>query len=186
MAGGQPPCTSNSIPKSGRLLGVPSSTDSCKAVPLLRPQSELSLPKPYHYLNGLNARTFSRLRFTARKSRLTYIVPTRGILQIPASFHGFQHGYFVGILQISAYGNPDSDAGHSDAERLQKLRKVNCRRLALRRWIRRNNNLFDRDALQPLNERLDMKLFRPASRKRRKRPAQHVIHAAVGARFLDC
>src|SRR6266568_2951561 len=73
--------------------------------------------------------------------------PTGRILQIPASFHGFQHGYFVGILQISAYGNPNSDAGHPDAERLQKLRKVNCRRLALRRWIRCNNNLFDRAAL---------------------------------------
>ena len=39
-------------------------------------------------------------------------------LQIAPTFHGFQHGHFVGVFQVRAYGNPDADSRDAYAQRL--------------------------------------------------------------------
>ena len=42
-------------------------------------------------------------------------------LQVAAPFHGFQHGYFVGIFQVGADGDADANPRNADAERLKEL-----------------------------------------------------------------
>ena len=39
-------------------------------------------------------------------------------LQIAAAFHGFQHGDFIGVLEVGAYGNADPDSRHANSQGL--------------------------------------------------------------------
>lgn len=72
-----------------------------------------------------------------------------------------------------------------DAKRLEQFRKIDGGGFAFSGGVRSDNDFFDRARLQAFDKGLDSKLLRAAARKGRKRAAEDVIHAAVGARFLD-
>ena len=42
-------------------------------------------------------------------------------LKIPAAFHGFQHGDFVGIFQVCTHGDAHANACYANAQRLEQL-----------------------------------------------------------------
>jgi hypothetical protein len=100
-------------------------------------------------------------------------------LQVSAAFHGLEHGDLVGIFEVRAYGNADSDSGDADAERLQQFGKVHGGGFAFGGGIRRHDDFFDGSFLQALDEGLNFQLLRAAPLQRRKGSAQHVIHAAI-------
>src|SRR6266566_5303877 len=109
----------DSIPKWVDWLERPDSTESYGAVRLLCSETRPSLPE-------------------AKPACFSVLA-----LQIPSSFHGLQHGHFIGILQVRTHRNPDANSRDAHSQRLQELGKVDRRGFAFGRGIRRDDDLFD-------------------------------------------
>src|SRR5882724_1827546 len=145
-AGEQPPWNSDFILKSGNWLEGSISTSNDSFIPSLH---VFVIPS------------------------LISAVPCRSpgcggtFLQFSSAFHGFQHRYFVCIFKVSADRNANPNSRHSHSQRLQQFGKVNRCGFAFRGGICGDDNFFDGPTLQSFDERLDVKLLRPASRKRR-------------------
>jgi hypothetical protein len=105
--------------------------------------------------------------------------------EFAAAFHGFHHGYFVGVFEVGANGNADTDARDAHAERLQQFREVDSGSFAFGGGVRRHDDFFDGAFFQALDERFDTELLGATSLQRRKRAAENVIHTAVGPGFFD-
>ena len=109
----------------------------------------------------------------------------RNSLQIATAFHGFKHGDFVGVLEISADGNTHADARDARAEWLEELGEIDGGGFAFGSWIRGDDDFFDGAAFETLDQRFYMELLGATTLKGRKRTAENVVHAGVGARFFD-
>src|SRR5260370_28071503 len=103
LVGGQPPWDSNSIPKCKDWLERPERTRSYAAVRLLRWETRHSQTR----------------HSQAKRGEYVSLLHRKGTLQIPPTFHGLQHGHFVGVLQVRANGNPHADSRDAHAQRLQ-------------------------------------------------------------------
>ena len=68
---------------------------------------------------------------------------------------------------------------------LSKLRQIHRGGFAFGRGIRRDDDFFDRAALEPLDQALDFELIGTNALQRRERAAEHVVEAAELARLLD-
>src|SRR5438874_808945 len=68
-------------------------------------------------------------------------------LQVPAAFQGFQHGDLIRIFQVGAYRDAHTDAGNTDAQRLEELGEIDGGGFAFGCRVRGDNDLLDRAAL---------------------------------------
>src|SRR6202158_3433399 len=73
-------------------------------------------------------------------------------LEISSAFHGFHHGDFVGVLEVGADRDTDTDARDADTERFYKLREIHGRGFAFRVRVRCDDDFFDRAALEALDQ----------------------------------
>ena len=64
-------------------------------------------------------------------------------LQLPAAFHGLEHGDFVGIFDVAAHRNSHGDAGYAQALPLQLLGEVGGGGFAFDRGIGREDDFLD-------------------------------------------
>src|SRR5450755_3738681 len=64
-------------------------------------------------------------------------------LQLPPAFHGFQHGYFVGVFNVAAHGNSHGYASYPKALALELLRQISGGSFAFDRWIGGEDYLFN-------------------------------------------
>ena len=106
-------------------------------------------------------------------------------LEIAAAFHRFEHSDFVGVFEIGAHGNADTDASNADTERLEEFGEVNGGGFAFSGGIGGDDDLVDGAALEALDEGLDVELLRAASLEWGEGTAKDVVHAVVGAGLLD-
>ncbi len=64
-------------------------------------------------------------------------------LKVSAAFHCFQHGYFVGVLEVGTDRNSDADSRDAHTEGLQQLRKIYSGGFAFGCGIRGDDDFFD-------------------------------------------
>jgi hypothetical protein len=106
-------------------------------------------------------------------------------LQVAAALHGFEHGDFVRVFEVRADRNTHANAGDPHAQRLQQFGKIDRSGFALGSGVGGDDDFFHRALLQAFDQGFYFELLGPAPLQRRERTAQHVVHAVVGARFLD-
>src|SRR5204863_10049894 len=73
----------------------------------------------------------------------------------------------------------------TDTERAKLLCDVKCSGFALDVWVRGDDYLSHRAALNPPQQAADVDLLRPHALQRRERAEQHVKHTLEVARLLD-
>ena len=56
-----------------------------------------------------------------RSAAILFRALIRQRLEIAAAFHGFHHGDFVGVFEVGAHWNADTDAGDPDAQRFKQF-----------------------------------------------------------------
>jgi hypothetical protein len=64
-------------------------------------------------------------------------------LKIAASFHGLEHGDFVGVFEIGTDGNAHANARDAHAEGLEQFGKIHGGGFAFGSRIRGDDDLFD-------------------------------------------
>ena len=82
-------------------------------------------------------------------------------LEFAAAFHGFHHGDFVGVFEVGADGDADTDARDAYAERFQQFREIDGGGFAFGGGIRRHDDFFDGAFFQALDESLDLSCSGP-------------------------
>jgi len=86
-------------------------------------------------------------------------VEQKNSLQISAAFHGFHHRDFVGVFEVGADGNANTDAGYAHAERLDEFREIHGRGFAFRVGVGCDDDFFDRAALEAFDQTFQMQLI---------------------------
>ena len=107
------------------------------------------------------------------------------MLEVAAAFHGFEHGDFVGVFEVGANGDADTDAGDADAEGLEELGEVDGGGFAFGGGIGGDDDFLDVAAPEAVDELLDFELLGAAALEGGERAAEDLVHAAVGAGFFD-
>ncbi|SPE30065.1 hypothetical protein SBA2_480006 [Acidobacteriia bacterium SbA2] len=109
-------------------------------------------------------------------------------LHFPAAFHGLQHGNFVGVFDVAAYGNAHGDAGHAQSLSLplQLLGQVGGGGFAFDGGIGGEDDFFDFSAADPADQVGDAQLLGSYAVQGRNRAVEHVVDAVKMPRLLDC
>jgi len=108
-------------------------------------------------------------------------------LHFPAAFDGLQHGDFVGVFDVAAYGNAHGDAGHAQSLSLplQLLGQVGGGGFAFDGGIGGEDDFFDFAAADPADQVGDAQLLGPYTMQWRNRAVEHVVDAVKMPRLLD-
>ena len=106
-------------------------------------------------------------------------------LHIPATFHSFQHGDFVGVFDVATDRDAHSDAGNFHSRALELLRKVHGSSLAFDRGIGRKDDLVDIALFHAGNQIADAQLLRADSVQRRDRPVENMEDSVEVLGLLD-
>src|SRR5208282_3852 len=108
-------------------------------------------------------------------------------LHFPAAFHGLQHGDFVGVFDVAAYGNAHGDAGHAQSLSLplQLLGQIGGGGFAFDGGIGGEDDYFDFAGADPADQVGDAQLLGPYTVQGRNRAVEHVVDAVKMPRLLD-
>jgi len=91
-------------------------------------------------------------RVFGRRNRTATTPAETGLLHVAAAFHGLQHGDFVGVFDVAAYGNPHGDSGDLHSSALQLLREVDRGSFPLHGGIRSHDDLVYITGIDTRNE----------------------------------
>src|SRR5947207_12238576 len=100
----------------------------------------------------------------------------KATLQFAASFHGFQHGDLVGILDVAAHRNAHGDSRHPESRTLQLLREIDSGGLALDSGISGDNHFLNLPTLYAPRQVGNTQLFGTNTVQRRNRSVEHVVN----------
>ena len=110
---------------------------------------------------------------------------SRPRLHIAAAFHRFQHGDFVGVLDVAADGNPHGDSGHLHADPLELLREIDGRRFPFHCGIGGKDHLVYVPRIHTRDEIGDAELLRADPMQRRNGSVEDVEDSIEMFRLVD-
>ena len=81
------------------------------------------------------------------------------MLNFAAEFEGLREGRLIGMLDVAADRNSETEAGHFERFPFQQSREIECGCLSLRVRVHREDHFFDCAVLKAVQEFFDFKLL---------------------------